>query len=245
MVLPGWVSAPRLCLAGLCDGTHDRGVCQNTVKLPIPRTQTFMRISRLRHTHGNHAMHCVRNMSSAQRSAAQLRYSAGFLVATKYPTNHIPIPAVQRTKSLGSLHLCRNKITFCKVGSISYSSFFFPPFRGFFPPAVLTVPVHGAQGATRGVSCHRASAKSSCKGGSGPPARLSWPGRNSRRDAAKARSPSTAKMPLHRKTHAASAAARRGAGTAAARAQASSRTNVVASGIFRGPPSSDLNLENH
>ena len=86
-----------------------------------------------------------------------------------------------------------------------------------------------------GVTCQRASARSSCRGGSGPPALLSRPGGSSRRDAAKARCAPTAKMPLHRKTHAALAAARRGAGMAAARARASNRTNVVASGAHRPP----------
>ena len=56
------------------------------------------------------------------------------------------------------------------------------------------------------------------------------PGGNSSRDAAKARCAATAKMPLHLTTHAALAAARRAVGTSAARARASKRMKVAASG---------------
>ena len=93
---------------------------------------------------------------------------------------------------------------------------------------------HGGRGLS-GVTCQRASARSSCIRGSDPPALLSWPGRSSRRDAATARCAATAKMPPHRKTHAALAAARSGAGTAAARARASNRTSVVAPGAHQPP----------
>ena len=49
-----------------------------------------------------------------------------------------------------------------------------------------------------GMTCQRASARSSCRGGSGPPALLSWPGGSSRNDAAKARCAAAARMPFHR-----------------------------------------------
>ena len=54
-----------------------------------------------------------------------------------------------------------------------------------------------------GVACQLASARSSCKAGSGPPALHSPRGGNSSRDAAKARCAATARMPLHLTTHAA------------------------------------------
>ena len=68
------------------------------------------------------------------------------------------------------------------------------------------------------VACRRASARSACKAGSGPPAFHAPPGGNSRRDAAKAR---------HVTTQAALAAARGEAGTFATRARASKPTKVV------------------
>ena len=86
-----------------------------------------------------------------------------------------------------------------------------------------------------GVACQRASARSSCRAGSGPPALHSPPGGNSSRDAAKARCAATA---LHLTTHAALAAARREVGTSAARARASKRMKVAASGAHQPPTSS-------
>ena len=108
--------------------------------------------------------------------------------------------------------------------------------RGSLCTAPQLQPTRMGRRLLAGVACQRASARSSCRPGSGPPALHSPPGGNSSRDAAKARCAATARMPLHLTTHAALAAARREVGTSAARARASKRMKVAASGSESNRP---------
>ena len=135
--------------------------------------------------------------------------------------------------------MCITPVTFCAT---LRCCFFWHP----FPPAIsMRVPVrrpsfsqHAMEGGCWRGSPANASARSSCRAGLGPPALHSPPGGNSSRDAAKARCAATARMPTRLTTHAALAAARREVGTSAARAQASKRMKVAASGAHLPPTSS-------
>ena len=133
-------------------------------------------------------------------------------------------------------------------GGGSSSSFFFllgTFFRLQYPCGSLCTapqlqPTRMGRRLLAGVACQRASARSLCRAGSGPPALHSPPRGNSSRDAAKARCAATARMPLHLTTHAALAAARREVGTSAARTRASKRMKVAASGAHLPPTSSPI-----
>ena len=108
--------------------------------------------------------------------------------------------------------------------------FFFSSFsRDLFPPAVSMYAAAGGGRLPTRVG------KDFVQGGCGP---ASTTGGNSSRDAARARCAATARMPLHLTTHAALAAAWREVGTSAARARASKRMNVAASGAHLPPTSS-------
>ena len=104
--------------------------------------------------------------------------------------------------------------------------------NGFQVPVLRAVAPHVSDGPRQaaqarwgmrlaaGPSCHRASARSSCKAGS-VPAALSWASLgNSRSDEASARCAATVMMPLHRWTQARCAAGRCAGGALAARARA-------------------------
>ena len=122
--------------------------------------------------------------------------------------------------------------------------------RTFLPPVVSRSQCSGAARpgqlpaqARRGMrlgaspSCHRASARSSCKAGS-VPAALSWTSLgNSRSDEASARWAATEMMRLHRWTQALCAAGRSAGGAFAARARASMPRKAAASGAQRPPTS--------